>query len=50
MNHQNVVYVANKNDLASEVKKNLQPNDMVITIGAGDIWKISNQLIEDLKK
>jgi len=49
MNYQNVFYVADKNILANEVKKILQPNDMVITIGAGDIWKIGNQIIEDLK-
>jgi UDP-N-acetylmuramate--alanine ligase len=49
LNHKNVFYVADKSKLPSEIKKNIQPNDMVITIGAGDIWKIGNQLIEDLK-
>ena len=50
MNHQNVYYVADKTNLPAEIKKILKPNDMVITIGAGDIYKIGNQIIEDLKK
>jgi len=50
MNHQNVFYIADKNNLPVEIEKLLQPNDMVITIGAGDIFKIGNQIIEDLKK
>ena len=49
LNHNNVFYVADKSKLASEIRKIMQSNDMVITIGAGDIWKIGNQLIEDLK-
>jgi len=49
MNYQNVFYVAEKNNLANEIEEILKPNDMVITIGAGDIWKIGNQIIEDLK-
>lgn len=49
INHKNVFYVADKSNLSSEIRKIVQSNDMVITIGAGDIWKIGNQLIEDLK-
>ena len=49
MNHQNVYYIADKNNLIEEIKKILQPNDMVITIGAGDIWKVGNELTRDLK-
>ena len=49
MNHKNVFYVADKSNLSSEIKKILQSNDMVITIGAGDIWKAGNELIENLQ-
>jgi UDP-N-acetylmuramate--alanine ligase len=49
MNHQNVFYVADKANLAEEINKILQPNDMVITIGAGDIWKVSNEINKGLK-
>lgn len=47
INHKNVFYVENKNNLADEIKNILQANDMVITIGAGDIWKTGNQIIAD---
>ncbi len=50
LNHQKVYYVAEKTNLPAEIEKILQPNDMVITIGAGDIFKIGNQIIKDLKK
>ena len=49
MNHQKVYYVAEKTNLSAEIEKILQPNDMVITIGAGDIFKVGNQIIENLK-
>jgi UDP-N-acetylmuramate-alanine ligase len=28
----------------------LKPGDMVITLGAGDVWKIGDSLIQELKK
>jgi UDP-N-acetylmuramate-alanine ligase len=28
--------------------KELKPNDIVITMGAGDIWKLSNKILEQL--
>ncbi len=50
LGHREVHYVENKNDLPDFVFKILQPGDMVITIGAGDIWKYGIKLADLLKK
>ena len=50
LKHDYVFYIENKNNLPKEIEKILKPNDMVITIGAGDIWKIGNEIIKSLTK
>lgn len=42
--HKKVIYIQDKNSLYSELKKILKEDDIVITLGAGDIWKTANQL------
>ena len=41
----NVYYVPNKEDIPEIILNNLTPIDIVITIGAGDIWKIGEEII-----
>lgn len=43
-------YIADKNNVPAEILNILQPNDIVITIGAGDIWKVADKIIELSKK
>ena len=50
LNHKNVYYVQDKSNLPNEIKNIFKANDMLITIGAGDIWKVGNLIIKDLKK
>ncbi len=50
MGHKKVLYVEDKRKLAGEVFPLLQPGDMAITIGAGDVWKCANELAEKLGK
>ncbi len=50
LGHRDVHFVQDKKELADYALKLLQPGDMVITIGAGDIWKAGIDLIEKLKK
>lgn len=48
--HKNVIYVQNKNDIVkilSEIKKD---GDIIVTMGAGDIWKFGELLVEGLNK
>lgn len=47
--HKNVHYLPtlNKTEILEELNKILRPGDLIITMGAGDIWKIANKLIKD---
>ncbi len=51
MNHANVKHLAGKTiDLPAQIAGHLQPNDLVLTIGAGDITDVGSELIKCLKK
>lgn len=49
LGHREVFYFPDKKTLAAEVLKLLQPGDMVLTIGAGDIWRCGVELTEKLQ-
>lgn len=42
--HTNVVYLPDFATLGEEVRKLLQPGDMLLTLGAGNVYQIANQL------
>jgi len=44
--HKNVHYIPDVNNIFPELRKMLQSGDILITLGAGDIWKISKKLTE----
>lgn len=46
--HRNVVYIPNKEKIADVVCDMIQPMDLVITLGAGDIWKVGVEIVERL--
>ena len=46
--HEGVHWVNGDPDLIHRVKKDLQPGDVVITLGAGDIWKVGKELLASL--
>lgn len=46
--HRNVQYVADKAHLAAHVRELLQPGDIVVTMGAGDIWKVADELLAEI--
>lgn len=46
--HPSVTWVSRKDMLVDQVRPHLQPGDLVITLGAGDIWKVGMQLLERL--
>ncbi|MFZ0390497.1 MAG: UDP-N-acetylmuramate--L-alanine ligase [Calditrichia bacterium] len=50
LGHREVYYVAEKNTLPFAVLDHLQPGDMVISLGAGDIWKCSESILDELQK
>ncbi len=48
--HKNVIYVKNKNDIPAKLNEIKKENDIIITMGAGDIWKYGEKFVESLKK
>ena len=48
--NQAVSYIPNREDIAATIKDQLAPGDLVITMGAGDIFKTGEELLELLKE
>jgi UDP-N-acetylmuramate--alanine ligase len=46
--HKDVTYFANKKEMVEHLLRILVPGDLVITLGAGDIWKVSDELVNRL--
>lgn len=44
--HKNVIYVEDKHDLPQKLKEILQDGDIVITMGAGDVYKYGEEFLE----
>ncbi|MBW1660422.1 MAG: UDP-N-acetylmuramate--L-alanine ligase [Deltaproteobacteria bacterium] len=48
--HRDVTYIPDKADIAPSLVSLVQPGDMVITLGAGDVWKVGDELALRLKE
>ncbi|MFH1734385.1 MAG: UDP-N-acetylmuramate--L-alanine ligase [bacterium] len=46
--HRNIYYIADLQDVVPVLQRLIRPEDMVITLGAGSIWKICNELFSAL--
>lgn len=44
--HRNVVYIPDKKDVPDYLAEVVKPNDMIITLGAGDIWQAGEEILE----
>jgi UDP-N-acetylmuramate--alanine ligase len=47
--HKNVTYFADKKEIVNTLLRILVPGDMVITLGAGDIWQVADELVNRLE-
>jgi UDP-N-acetylmuramate--alanine ligase len=47
--HKDVTYFPDKEKLADHMVGVLKKGDLMITLGAGDVWKIGEQVVEKLK-
>lgn len=45
--HKDVVYVESLESAASHLKTILAPNDILLTLGAGDVWKVGEMLLKE---
>ena len=48
--HKNVHYIADKKNIPAFLNEIKKESDIIITMGAGDIWKFGEQFVEMLKK
>jgi len=48
--HKNVIYIEDKNEIPSFLLSIKEENDIIITMGAGDIWKFGERFVEMIKK
>jgi UDP-N-acetylmuramate--alanine ligase len=46
--HKNVTYLANKKEIVDHLLHIIVPGDLVITLGAGDIWQVADELVKQL--
>ena len=46
--HKNVTYLANKKEIVDHLLHIIVPGDLVITLGAGDIWQVADELVKRL--
>jgi UDP-N-acetylmuramate--alanine ligase len=42
--HRNVHYRAGKEEVVERIMEDLRPGDLVLTLGAGDVWKVAEEL------
>ena len=47
--HQNLQYINNQNDIAIYLKKIIKKDDMIITMGAGNIWRQCENIYKAIK-
>jgi UDP-N-acetylmuramate--alanine ligase len=47
--HKNVIYMPDKKDISDAVCNMVQTGDLVITLGAGDVWKVGKEIVDKLK-
>ena len=47
--HKNVVYVEDKSDVTEKLKELTNPGDIIITMGAGDIYRFGEQFVEEIE-
>ncbi|MBI3735501.1 UDP-N-acetylmuramate--L-alanine ligase, partial [Candidatus Sumerlaeota bacterium] len=47
--HPAVYYIPRTTDVSDFLRSKLSAGDMVFTLGAGDVWRLGESLLEDLK-
>jgi len=48
-NGTNAIFIDNFSEICNYLSKNVKKNDLVITMGAGDIWKVADEYIRRLR-
>ena len=48
--HKNVIYVPDKNDVPKKLMELKKDGDIIVTMGAGDIWRYGEKFVDQIKK
>ena len=48
--HKNVYFKNSRQEAVSYLKETLRDNDVLLTLGAGDVWKVGEDFLEVLEK
>jgi len=48
--HKSVVFCSNAEKIIVHLLKELKPSDVVLTLGAGDVWKVGSELLQRLQR
>ncbi|MCX7793360.1 MAG: hypothetical protein N2257_02980, partial [Thermodesulfovibrionales bacterium] len=44
-----IYYVTDREKLIQKIKEELREGDILLTMGAGDVWKIGEEVLKELK-
>jgi UDP-N-acetylmuramate--alanine ligase len=47
--HKDVVHIADRNAVVKHLLETLRPGDLFLTLGAGDVWKLGEKVLEKLR-
>ena len=50
LGHEKAYWVERQENIVEKLKESVQPGDLVITLGAGDIWRVCDQYIQTLQE
>ena len=50
LEHPQALYLPQREDLAAEMLRHARAGDVVLTLGAGDVWKVGEQLLKALQE
>jgi len=50
LGHPQARFIPHQEELASEMLRHLRAGDVVLTLGAGDVWKVGEQLLKALQE
>ena len=46
-NHDQAIYIGEQDDILDYVKEKSRPGDVILTMGAGDIFRVGERFLED---
>jgi UDP-N-acetylmuramate--alanine ligase len=48
--HKDVTFMGDKDEAVAHLAETLRPGDLLLTLGAGDVWKLGERVLEKLRR